>query len=842
MEASSTPTICRLSDSRRHQLSAIAHSIAEIAITARMPEDSPNATGASLISRRCFLWSASVAALSLEARVSARANGRAGGILLGLTSPVYFSGFNPFLNWWKVASAPVITRSSGKSLYGQEIWDNGGYLDGLTGEIISPAPEDLVSISRVFFKSANKFQVGAGCNYFGEEWIATWEGGASGRIDFAGALGTQDNVGPNKIRFRTGPDPDQLALSLDLLDRAHPPKNVQIFQSRYVDAVDQGEIFNPDWLAEVGRFKILRFMDWMSTNNSTISEFSQLAGKSYFAWGQLFNSVTENGEFGPRGGMHPEIICELANKTRCNLHVCIPIRATEDFVKTFATFLRDHTDVEVTYELSNECWNQSFGQFHYCKLQGERIWPGDLAGMLKWYGFRAAQFMSIISGVYNEPNRWRGAIATQTVATTLQNIAGVEYWRKNQSDLSRAMGISNLFRSLYVTGYFGDGLAAKEIIRISEANPGVVVCRAHGFYSGQRVKLFITNGPTQLNDQFATVANPTADTFELSDVSTLSMGKELPSCRMATSESLPSSVYESSLDGFGESLTGKPGKPLLIDQIPLSQNDIVLVKDQQAGFQNGVYRVVHSGNESRGWLLARVSYFDKTTKIHAGTFVRIEYGTYADQIFVLDSNVDTTQRSEVRLIKVEPRNYVVDSSLFDIIDESNVRHISDAASFPTKYTYFNQQVARALIEGSCDSSFRVRGSVAALIATYWPPQLAVAVANGLTLRQYEGGCGLAGEGMLCGNPRALSYGGNERFGEYLFNFGNSYEASLAYSACYAAFWRIGGEYPAKFVAEGRSSSAGAWAGIRYWPLQANHDTSDALNPVWAVTVAANIAK
>ena len=64
-------------------------------------------------------------------------------------------------------------------------------------------------------------------------------------------------------------------------------------------------------------------MGRMPTDNDTISEFSQLADKSYFAWGQLFNSPTKNGEFGSKGGMHPELICELANLTGCNVHVCI---------------------------------------------------------------------------------------------------------------------------------------------------------------------------------------------------------------------------------------------------------------------------------------------------------------------------------------------------------------------------------------------------------------------------------------------------------------------------------------------------------------------------------------
>ena len=85
----------------------------------------------------------------------------------------------------------------------------------------------------------------------------------------------------------------------------------------------------------------------------------------------------------------------------------------------------------------------------------------------------------------------------------------------------------------------------------------------------------------------------------------------------------------------------------------------------------------------------------------------------------------------------------------------------------------------------------------------------------------------------------MVYGGNLRFGEYVFNFGHSAEAASVYAENYAAFWRVGGEYPAKFVADGRSSTVGTWAGVRFWPLKANSNVADTDNPVWRTTLAAN---
>lgn len=67
-----------------------------------------------------------------------------------------------------------------------------------------------------------------------------------------------------------------------------------------------------------------------------------------------------------------------------------------------------------------------------------------------------------------------------------------------------------------------------EITGITKANPGVVTAAGHGFVAGEVVKLFELGNDTQrigmneLNNTTATVANPTANTFELSGVNTSS--------------------------------------------------------------------------------------------------------------------------------------------------------------------------------------------------------------------------------------------------------------------------------------------------------------------------------
>jgi len=768
-----------------------------------------------------------------------------GRILLGLSSVVYFNGFNPFLNWWKIASAPTLARSLGRNLFGQEIWEQGGYLDPSTGEIVNPAPPDLLAISRVFYKSANSFQVAAGCNYAGEEWTATWDGSADGRVEFTTGGGTQVIVAHNRIEFTTGEDPDRVALVLTLTNRNDPPRNVRIFQNRYSRNIINGERFNPDWLAEIKRFGVLRFMDWMVTNNSTISEFSQLADEDYFAWGQQFALSGKNGEFGPKGSMHPRLICELANQTGCDIHVCIPAGASDAFVGTFAEYFKKNTDVEVTYELSNECWNPGFDQFRYCRDQGSKIWPGDYWRSAKWYGYRAAECMKIIRDVYDDTSRWRGALATQTVdvAKTVNALAGVNYWRTQTLVPANSLRVADLFKSLYVTGYFGFQVPGLRISHITRATPGVCTSKGHGLKNGQKIKLFVTDGPIQLNDRFVTVSNRTEDTFELLGISTVSMGAYLPSCRFATSEALPQSPsYDNGSEGVNATLTSGTLGPLALDGTLVSRNDIVLVKDQAAPEQNGIYRVAFGGDESNPWRLLRAPFFDHATIMPAGSSAMINQGRNAKNVYMLVAAVVSVGRDHVTFSKVEQGSYAADATPFEMMGASDAKHAADPVGFPTKYTWFNQQVSHALQYGSCDAALTVSFGVTAMEKVYWPGQLAIARANGLTLRQYEGNCDIGGGGPMLGNPYRLVYGGNTQFGEYVFNFGHSNEASAVYAENYRAFFRVGGEFPAKYVDAGRSSTVGTWAGVRFWPLKANSNIGDAGNPVWAATLAANSQK
>ena len=295
-----------------------------------------------------------------------------------------------------------------------------------------------------------------GCDYSGETFIAKWDGSASGNIDFLTPGGRQDKSVSGKISFKMGTRPGNTQLSLTITNRNDPPRNIKIYQTRYANNVATGEVFNPDWLAQVRKFGVIRFMDWQSINNRTIKDFSQLADTEYVALCTTFRSSGTNGPFGPKGSIHPSLICQLANLTGCKVHVCIPLHASDAFVTSFANYMRDHTNVEVTYELSNECWNFGFIQAGDTVTLGNLIWPGDSARGFKYYGYRAAACMKIVRDIYRDPARWRGALATQTVNIGITNavLAGVGYWLKNDLPPANSLQVSDLFEKSLRHGIF----------------------------------------------------------------------------------------------------------------------------------------------------------------------------------------------------------------------------------------------------------------------------------------------------------------------------------------------------------------------------------------------------
>ena len=100
-----------------------------------------------------------------------------------------------------------------------------------------------------------------------------------------------------------------------------------------------------------------------------------------------------------------------------------------------------------------------------------------------------------------------------------------------------------------------------------------------------------------------------------------------PSTRVATTANL-SATYSNGTAGVGATLTNSGSQAAFaVDGITPSQNDRVLVKDQTAAAQNGIYVLTTVGSGSANWVLTRATPEDQPAELSGGSFVFVEEGT-----------------------------------------------------------------------------------------------------------------------------------------------------------------------------------------------------------------------
>jgi len=130
-------------------------------------------------------------------------------------------------------------------------------------------------------------------------------------------------------------------------DRSHPCPDGRClpFEQTYEE-----RIFHPKFLEATRRYAVLRFMDWMRTNDSTTRAWSERPKVTDASWSQK--------------GVPIEVMMALAKRLRAEPWINIPHLADDDYVARFASLVRDTLpeDFRVWVEYSNEVWNGQFDQ------------------------------------------------------------------------------------------------------------------------------------------------------------------------------------------------------------------------------------------------------------------------------------------------------------------------------------------------------------------------------------------------------------------------------------------------------------------------------------------------
>lgn len=113
--------------------------------------------------------------------------------------------------------------------------------------------------------------------------------------------------------------------------------------------------------------------------------------------------------------------------------------------------------------------------------------------------------------------------------------------------------------------------------------------------------------------------------------------------RAATTSALPACTYSNGTAGVGATLTGNSNGALSAqDGITLLVNETLLVKDQAAPLQNGLYTLTQVGTGGTPFILTRKTDLDTWTEVNGATVSIDEGSTLADSVWLCTSNTGGT--------------------------------------------------------------------------------------------------------------------------------------------------------------------------------------------------------
>ena len=132
-----------------------------------------------------------------------------------------------------------------------------------------------------------------------------------------------------------------------------------------------------------------------------------------------------------------------------------------------------------------------------------------------------------------------------------------------------------------------------------------------------------------------TVLNPPTAATSITNksyVDSVAIGlKYHAACQLATTAALPSCTYNNGASGVGATLTATANAALTVDSVSVTVGQRILVKNQVAGLQNGVYDVTQTGSGAAPFILTRATDYNTGgtayNQVNTGDYLFIQLGT-----------------------------------------------------------------------------------------------------------------------------------------------------------------------------------------------------------------------
>ncbi len=257
----------------------------------------------------------------------------------------------------------------------------------------------------------------------------TYQG--SGTLVF-NAPGPATQVGPGHYRVDMSSGQPSMFMTITATDPANPIRNIIVTPpggtcaefpetfaadagscpaGQYVPFFGNSErlLFHPDFLGKTAPYELIRFMDWMLTNDSLQSSWANRPKVDDARW-----SVK---------GIPVEIMVELANRLDVYPWFTLPHLADDDYMRNFAVMVRDRLEPKLTayVEFSNEVWNSQFQQTRWAGERGVELGfaPADTPWEAGWkyYALRSTEMHKIWVDVFGGRSRLHLVTASQAVSS-----------------------------------------------------------------------------------------------------------------------------------------------------------------------------------------------------------------------------------------------------------------------------------------------------------------------------------------------------------------------------------------------------------------------------------------
>ena len=283
-------------------------------------------------------------------------------------------------------------------------------------------------------------------------YVLDWVG--DGEVDIVGGqIISRDD---HRILIDPGDGAIEIQIrSTDPDDTGDYVRDIRFYAQEDAALLDAGLTFNPDFIDRIQDFRVLRFMDWMGTNGSNVTDWSDMTPEDaarYSLWGE-------------GGGPSIEVMVALANETGADPWFNIPHQADDAYVEALATYVRDHLDegLVARFEFSNEVWNWGFAQAQYAQAQAQELWGDDVeGGWMQWYGMRASQVAEIVADVFGDQTGERAL----NVFSTQSGWWGLEQYALDAPDYVADGGTAPRdapFHVYAIAPYFGGSIGSEEM-------------------------------------------------------------------------------------------------------------------------------------------------------------------------------------------------------------------------------------------------------------------------------------------------------------------------------------------------------------------------------------------